>query len=92
MLDSLVNPSDSVDSQFRLRQLERENVRLRDLVRSLTDAARGRVRARRPLHPIAAQAPALRQCEFCGCNTNAEERLCCVSGRAADRQSWDAAE
>jgi hypothetical protein len=91
MLDSLVNQPDAVDFHVRQRQLERENSHLRGLVRSLTDAATGPLAARRQALPVAISAAPWRQCEFCGCNTNAEERLCCASGRSADRQSWDPA-
>jgi hypothetical protein len=30
-----------------------------------------------------------RDCEFCRCRTNARERICCRSGRDADRAFWD---
>jgi hypothetical protein len=30
-----------------------------------------------------------RHCEFCGCKTNAKERICCQRGRQADRHTWD---
>lgn len=91
MLDSRVNQPPAADLHVRLRQLERENSHLRELTRSLTVAATDHrsVRGRAPL--AAATSGAWRQCEFCGCNTNAEERLCCASGRSADRQSWDPA-
>jgi hypothetical protein len=49
------------------------------------------IRARRQVQYVADSTEKWRQCEFCGCNTNAEERLCCASGRSADRQSWDPA-
>jgi hypothetical protein len=91
MLDTLASQPEAVDSQIRLRQLERENAHLSKLVRSLTDAATGPLAARRLVLPIAVSDAPWRQCEFCGCNTNAEERLCCASGRSADRQSWDPA-
>ena len=89
MLDSMVNQPEAADLHVRLRQLERENSHLRELTRSLTDAATDHRVARAPL--VAASRGSWRQCEFCGCNTNAEERLCCASGRSADRQSWDPA-
>lgn len=46
--------------------------------------------SRPPSAPIA-QSDALRwrDCEFCHCKTNALERICCRSGRDADRASWD---
>jgi hypothetical protein len=91
MLDTLASQPEAVDSQIRLRQLERENAHLRKLVPSLTDAAIGPLAARRQVLPVAVSNGSWRQCEFCGCNTNAEERLCCASGRSADRQSWDPA-
>jgi hypothetical protein len=37
----------------------------------------------------AARGPQWRSCEFCTCRTNARERICCQSGRDADRRSWD---
>ncbi|HLZ98245.1 MAG TPA: hypothetical protein VKP66_09855 [Steroidobacteraceae bacterium] len=102
MLDSIISQPEAVDFQVRLRQLERENAHLRELVRSLTEAATSShaTTASAATTVFAAarrQAPAimistgLRECEFCGCNTNAQERLCCASGRSADRQSWDPA-
>jgi hypothetical protein len=30
-----------------------------------------------------------RSCEFCGCRTNAAERVCCRRGRDTDRRNWD---
>jgi len=30
-----------------------------------------------------------RCCEFCGCKTNASERICCPQGRDTDRKTWD---
>jgi hypothetical protein len=30
-----------------------------------------------------------RSCEFCGCRTNATERVCCRRGRDTDRRNWD---
>jgi hypothetical protein len=91
MLDTFASQPEAVDSQIRLRQLERENSHLRELTRSLTDAATDHRVARGQAPLIAVSTGSWRQCEFCGCNTNAEERLCCASGRSADRQSWDPA-
>jgi hypothetical protein len=47
--------------------------------------------ARRQVQHVAVSTGSWRQCEFCGCNSNAEERSCCATGRSADRQSWDPA-
>jgi len=92
MLDTTDRPPNAADSLARVRRLERENLRLRALVQSLYDA--GHVRPLVGWSPV--QEPssrmAWRQCEFCGCNTNAQERLCCASGRRADRQNWDTTE
>jgi hypothetical protein len=30
-----------------------------------------------------------RSCEFCGCRTNAAERVCCRRGRDTDRRNWN---
>ena len=30
-----------------------------------------------------------RSCEFCGCRTNATERVCCRRGRDTDRRYWN---
>src|SRR5260370_7831536 len=30
-----------------------------------------------------------RSCEFCGCRTNATERVCCGRGRDTDRRNWN---
>jgi hypothetical protein len=91
MLDTLDNRPAAADSHARLRHLERENSRLRALVQSLYDAGHVRPLAWAPVEERVSPL-AWRQCEFCGCNTNAEERLCCASGRMADRHSWDATE
>jgi len=97
MLDTVVSQPEAGDFHARLLRLERENSHLRELVRSLTDvatdprAATAPLAARRQAPPMTASTEPMRQCEFCGCNTNAEERLCCASGRSADRQSWDPA-
>ena len=103
MLDTIVSQPEVVDFHVRLLRLERENSHLRELVRSLTVAATDLravtaphavttpLAARRQGPSVAASGGSMRQCEFCGCNTNAEERLCCASGRSADRQSWDPA-
>jgi hypothetical protein len=103
MLDTVVSQPEAVDFHARLLRLERENSHLRELVRSLTvaatdpraatdpHAATAPLAARRQAPPITISTASMRQCEFCGCNTNAEERLCCASGRSADRQSWDPA-
>jgi hypothetical protein len=32
-----------------------------------------------------------RSCEFCGCRTNAAERVCCGRGRDTDRRNWNPA-
>ena len=55
--------------------------------RSLYDAVVGR---RAPANAgVAAVATRWRGCEFCGCRTNAVERVCCRQGRDTDRRSWD---
>jgi hypothetical protein len=35
--------------------------------------------------------PGWRSCEFCGCRTNATERVCCGRGRDTDRRHWNPA-
>jgi hypothetical protein len=59
--------------------------------RALYDEVIGRTaRSQRALHAAAAGAASQwRQCEFCGCGTNAAERICCHEGGVADRQRWD---
>ena len=58
--------------------------------RALYDEVIGRTsRSQKALSSAAARASAdWRSCEFCGCNTNARERVCCQPGRDADRRSW----
>jgi hypothetical protein len=58
--------------------------------RTLYDEVIGRtLRSQKALSSIAAKASAdWRSCDFCGCNTNARERVCCRPGRDADRKSW----
>ena len=100
------------DEYDRLRRLDFENAKLRELVqhcaahsadgncgydqmnaeqRSLYNGIVGR--------PVPAGAPRLvgvaapnilwRGCEFCGCRTNATERVCCRRGRDTDRHNWN---
>ena len=100
------------DEYDRLRRLDFENAKLRELVqhcaahcgygncgydqmnaeqRSLYNGVVGR--------PVPAGAPRLvgagapntlwRSCEFCGCRTNATERVCCRRGRDTDRHNWN---
>jgi hypothetical protein len=59
--------------------------------RGLYDEVIGRTaRSQKALNSAVASATsAWRSCEFCGCNTNARERVCCQQGRDADRRSWD---
>jgi hypothetical protein len=38
---------------------------------------------------VAAPNTLWRSCEFCGCRTNASERVCCRRGRDADRRNWN---
>jgi hypothetical protein len=58
--------------------------------RTLYDEVIGRTaRSQRALSSVVAScASEWRSCEFCGCNTNARERVCCQPGRDADRRSW----
>jgi len=59
--------------------------------RTLYDAVVGR-RAPASALRIAAVATAdtgWRSCEFCGCRTNARERVCCRRGRDTDRRNWN---
>jgi hypothetical protein len=58
--------------------------------RALYDEVIGRTsRSQKALSSVAASASAdWRSCEFCGCNTNARERVCCQRGRDTDRRSW----
>jgi hypothetical protein len=58
--------------------------------RALYDEVIGRTaRSQKALSFVAASASAdWRSCKFCGCNTNARERVCCQPGRDADRRSW----
>jgi hypothetical protein len=60
------------------------------LQRALYDEVIGRTaRSQTALSSAAARACVdWRSCEFCGCNTNARERVCCQPGRDADRRSW----
>jgi hypothetical protein len=59
--------------------------------RALYDDVIGRTaRSQRALHAAAAgTASQWRHCEFCGCDTNAAERVCCHEGHVADRTRWD---
>ena len=59
--------------------------------RSLYDAVVGR---RAPVSGLRIAAVATadtgwRSCEFCGCRTNARERVCCRRGRDTDRRNWN---
>jgi hypothetical protein len=58
--------------------------------RTLYDEVIGRTsRSQKALSSAMANATAAwRSCEFCGCNTNARERVCCQQGRDTDRRSW----
>jgi multidrug resistance efflux pump len=58
--------------------------------RALYDEVIGRTsRSQKALSSATANATAAwRSCEFCGCNTNARERVCCQQGRESDRRSW----
>jgi hypothetical protein len=38
---------------------------------------------------VAAPNTLWRSCEFCGCRTNASERVCCRRGRDTDRHNWN---
>jgi len=61
--------------------------------RSLYNAVIGRRAPASALRTAAAAAPDTlwRSCEFCGCRTNATERVCCRRGRDTDRRSWSRA-
>jgi hypothetical protein len=37
---------------------------------------------------VAAPVSGWRSCEYCGCRTNAAERICCRRGRDTDRRTW----
>jgi hypothetical protein len=37
---------------------------------------------------VAVRSTPWRSCEFCGCRTNATERVCCRRGRDTDRHNW----
>jgi hypothetical protein len=37
---------------------------------------------------VALPASGWRSCEYCGCRTNAAERICCRRGRDGDRRVW----
>jgi hypothetical protein len=99
------------DEYERLRRLESENAKLRELVqhgamhsaygncgfdqmnaeqKSLYTAVTGR-RAPATALRIAGVATdtGWRSCEFCGCRTNATERVCCRRGRDTDRRNWN---
>jgi hypothetical protein len=59
--------------------------------RSVYDAVVGR---RAPVSGLRIAAVATadtgwRSCEFCGCRTNARERVCCRRGRDTDRRTWN---
>ena len=59
--------------------------------KSLFNAVVGR-RAPATALRIAGAAPSdtgWRSCEFCGCRTNATERVCCGRGRDTDRRNWN---
>jgi hypothetical protein len=94
-----------VDEFERLRRLDSENAKLRELVqhcavhgncgyeqmnaeqKSLYNAVIGR-RALR-IAGVATPNTGWRSCEFCGCRTNAKERVCCRRGRDTDRRNWN---
>jgi hypothetical protein len=58
--------------------------------RGLYDEVIGRTaRSQKALNSaVASSSSVWRGCEFCGCKTNALERVCCQQGREADRRSW----
>jgi hypothetical protein len=103
-----------VDELARLRRLDSENDRLRELVqycaehsahgdcgydqmkaeqKALYDAVIGRRAPATALRIAGVAAPEQdspwRSCEFCGCRTNATERVCCRRGRDTDRRNWN---
>jgi hypothetical protein len=103
-----------VDEFERMRRLDSENAKLRELVqhgavhstygncgydqmnaeqKSLYDAVIGRRAPASALRIARAAKPDTlwRSCEFCGCRTNATERVCCRRGRDTDRRSWNPA-
>jgi hypothetical protein len=63
--------------------------------KALYDAVIGRRAAASPLRIAGVPAPEpepdslWRSCEFCGCRTNATERVCCRRGRDTDRRNWN---
>jgi len=101
------------DEYDRLRRLDFENAKLRELVqhcaahsadgncgydqmnaeqRSLYNGIVGRpvpAGAPRLVGVVAAPNTLWRSCEFCGCRTNATERVCCGRGRDTDRRNWN---
>jgi hypothetical protein len=61
--------------------------------RSLFNAVVGRRAPASALRIAGVVTPdtAWRSCEFCGCRTNATERVCCGRGRDTDRRNWNPA-
>jgi len=102
-----------VDEFERVRRLDSENAKLRELVqhcavhsaygncgyqqmnaeqKSLFNAVLGRRAPATALLRIAGVVTpdtGWRSCEFCGCRTNARERVCCRRGRDTDRRNWN---
>jgi hypothetical protein len=101
-----------VDEFERLRRLDSENGKLRELVqhcaahsadgncgyeqmnaaqKSLYNAVVGRRAPSSALRIASVAKPntGWRSCEFCGCRTNARERICCRRGRDTDRRHWN---
>jgi hypothetical protein len=100
-----------VDEFERVRRLDSENAKLRELVqhcavhsaygncgyeqmnaeqKSLFNAVVGRRAPASALRLAGVVTPdtGWRSCEFCGCRTNAAERVCCGRGRDTDRRNW----
>jgi hypothetical protein len=101
-----------VDEYERVRRLDSENAKLRELVqhcavhsaygncgyeqmnaeqKSLFNTVVGRRAPASALRiaGVAASNTGWRSCEFCGCRTNATERVCCRRGRDTDRRNWN---
>src|SRR5260370_23601021 len=98
-----------VDEFERLRRLDSENAKLRELVRhcavhvncgyeqmnaeqkSLYNAVIGRRAPASALRIAGVATPntGWRSCEFCGCRTNATERVCCRRGCRNHRRRCD---
>jgi hypothetical protein len=101
-----------VDEFERVRRLDSENAKLRELVqhcavhsaygncgyeqmnaeqKSVFNAVVGRRAPASALRIAGVVTPdtGWRSCEFCGCRTNATERVCCGRGRDTDRRNWN---